>query len=482
MRNRNILYQAMLTRDHRFDGKFFIGVKTTGIYCRPICPAKPKLKNIEFFSTAMAAEKAGYRPCLRCHPESAPLSPSWYGKSALVQKALILLASNMQTPKNEEQFAAQFGVTSRHLRRLFKNEIGQTAKQIFDNNRLNFAKKLILETYLPITTIAMTSGFSSLRRFNDAFSKRFYKAPSLLRKHRHKPSCDSIQLTLSYRPPFDWKTLLDFYKSHQVIGIDKVTNNVYERVFKIDGIIGVVKIEPSFDQPNLILQVFAEDPKILFNIAQKTRHMFDLDSDPLLIANAFQAAHPLMHKLWKKYPGLRIPQSWDPYETTICAILGQFVSIKAARRFIEQLIKNYGERFIHPLTKEEAFIFPRAEILASASLEEVKTTNTRKQTIRDISKLVATNMIDFNPTQNPDKLRDKLLAIHGIGPWSAEYISLRALANTDAFPATDLILKRVLKHHPDLDLQKLRPWRSYAAIYLWKEYHDKLSRTLRGGT
>ncbi len=475
MKSRNVLYQAMLTRDYRFDGKFFIGVKTTGIYCRPICPAKPKLENVEFFPTAMAAEKAGYRPCLRCHPESAPLSASWLGKSSTVQQALKMLSSKIQLQQSEEEFAAQLGVTSRHLRRLFKKEIGQTIKQIADNNRLNFAKKLILETSLSITTIAMTSGFRSLRRFNDAFNKRFHKAPSLIRKNRVQTTHNSIKLTLSYRPPFDWQTLLKFYQSHQVVGVDRVVNNVYERIFKIEGVVGLVKIACCPHQPNLILQVYVDDPKILFTIAQKARHMFDLDSDPLLIANAFQGTHPFLNKLWKKYPGLRIPQSWDPFETTICAVLGQFVSIKAARRFIEQLVKNYGERVTHPLTNEDAFIFPSAEVLAISNLEEVKTTNARKRTIKEIARLVVDQKINFNIAQETSKSRDQLLAISGIGPWSAEYISLRALANTDAFPATDLILKRALNQHPDLDLEKLRPWRSYAAIYLWKEYHEKLS-------
>jgi AraC family transcriptional regulator of adaptative response / DNA-3-methyladenine glycosylase II len=477
MKKIDIFYKAMLARDYRFDGKFFVGVKTTGVYCRPICPAKPKKENVEFFATALESEKAGYRPCLRCRPESAPLSSIWQGKSASVQKALKMMSLPTFAEDNLNNIANQLGITGRHLRRLFEEEIGYSPKQVIINNKLNFAKKLITETNIPITTIALTSAFSSLRRFNDAFKKRFHKPPSSFRKtHSLEHGEEGINLSLSFRPPFAWETLLNFYRSHQILGIDKVDESSYERVFKLDNILGAFRITLKPDKAKINLCVHVDDPTILFKVTQKVRQMFDLDSDPLLVANTFQEAHPFLEKLWLKYPGLRIPQGWEPFETAICTILGQLVSMQHARMLATQLVQTYGEEVIHPFSKEKAFIFPTPEVLANADLQCIKTTQARKKTIRKLASLVVENEIDFYSAQDPDLLRKQLLEIPGIGPWSADYISLRALGNTDAFPHTDLILKRALAQHSDLPLAKVRPWRSYLAIYLWNEYAKTLSK------
>ncbi len=471
----DVFYQAMLARDYRFDGKFFIGVKTTGIYCRPICPAKPKRENVEFFLSSTAAEKSGYRPCLRCRPECAPLSPAWFGKSAVVQRALRVIASDGFFYSDEDKFADQFGVTARHLRRLFVEEVGQTPKQIAFNNRLNFARKLIVESNLPMTSVAMTAGFSSLRRFNDSFKKRFYRAPSALRKKREQSTDGGIELTLSYRPPLDWQALLAFYRSHQVSGVETVSEFAYERVFRLGKALGFLKVTQDEGKPQLRLQVAIDDPTVLFTIAQKVRQMFDLDSDPLLIANSFQT-HKFLDSLGKKYPGLRLARGWDPFETAICTILGQLVSVSQARALVAQLVENYGERVAHPITSEVAFLFPTADALALSDLGAVKTTQARKNAIKEFARLVFSKEIDLQIPQDADTARKRLLSIFGIGPWSAEYIGLRALGNTDAFPGTDLILKRAIEKHSDLDLETIRPWRSYAAVYLWKHYASELSK------
>jgi AraC family transcriptional regulator of adaptative response / DNA-3-methyladenine glycosylase II len=469
-----IFYAAMLARDYRFDGKFFVGVKTTGIYCRPICPAKPKIENVEFYPSALAAERAGYRPCLRCRPESAPLSPAWHGKSAIVNRALKLIAQNGLLESDEEEFAARFGVTSRHLRRLFVCEIGQTPKQISDNNRLGFARKLIAETNLPFTTVATTSGFSSLRRFNDAFKKRFHRAPSAVRKKQAlRNGSEGITLSLAYRPPFDWNTLLNFYRSHQIIGVEQIEEQSYSRVFKIGETSGFFRVQPHPKEQRLLLQVETENPGILFSVAARVRQMFDLDSDPLLVANSFRF-HPTLDGLWKKYPGLRLARGWDPFEAAIGTILGQLVSISQARNLMAQLVQAYGTPFSH-LSLKDFVLFPTAKILAKSDLAALKTTGKRKETIRELSRLVSNGKIDLVSPQDPAVLRKRLLEIPGIGPWSAEYISLRALGDTDAFPASDLILKRAIEKHSDIEFERIRPWRSYAAIYLWKEYAETLS-------
>ncbi|MBM4297722.1 MAG: DNA-3-methyladenine glycosylase 2 family protein, partial [Deltaproteobacteria bacterium] len=267
-------YKAMLARDARFDGKFFVGVKTTGIYCRPICPAQPKPENVEFFPDAAAAERAGYRPCLRCRPESAPRSAAWFGKKAVVQRALKLIAVNQFHVSNESEFAARLGLSARHLRRLFDDEIGQTPKQISDNNRLNFTRKLIVETNLPLRVVAQVAGFGSLRRFNDVLRRRFCRAPSQLRR---APSsgrvADGFELSLSYRPPYDWQAILDFYRSHLVEGVELVSDGCFERVFRLGETVGALRVRPVPDRAQLQLTVFTDKSQVLFEVVSRVRGM-----------------------------------------------------------------------------------------------------------------------------------------------------------------------------------------------------------------
>ncbi|MGE5304609.1 MAG: DNA-3-methyladenine glycosylase 2 family protein [Alphaproteobacteria bacterium] len=472
-------YQAMLARDHRFDGKFFVAVKTTGIYCRPICPARPKRENLEFFPDAASAERAGYRPCLRCRPECAPLSPAWWGRKALVQRALKLIARNELHRTSEDKFAGRLGVSARHLRRLFAAEIGRTPKQISDHNRLNFARKLIVETRVPIVTVARTAGFGSLRRFNDAFRKRFRRAPSKLRRAGpNRDARDGVELRLSFRPPYDWQTLIQFYQTHTIPGVERVVGNRFERVFRIENSLGFFQAQPIVGTPQLKLKVITEDLRILFEVTSRARRMFDLDSDPLLIADSF-AQDPLLAKLCRRVPGLRLPGGWDPFETAICSILGQLVSAEQRCNLVSQLVRNYGEPIVHPLSGERAYLFPGPDVLAHSNLDKIGTTAARKEAIRAFSGRVLSGAISLSEAQEPAVFRKALLETKGLGPWSAEYISLRAIGDTDAFPRTDLILKRALKLYPELDLEALKPWRSYAAIYLWKAFAQKLSNNRR---
>ena len=470
MKKDDVFYQAMLARDYRFDGKFFVGVKTTGIYCRPICPAKPKRENVEFFSSAHKAEHAGYRPCLRCRPEAAPLSPAWYGTSSVVQRALKIIANKGPILLSEDKFAEQFGVSARHLRRLFEEEIGQTPKQLSDITRLNFARKLLVETKLPIVTVAMTAGFASLRRFNDAFKKRFHKSPSQVRRKENSSANENgVTLSLSYRPPYDWETLLGYYRRHCIWGLEKVTETTYERIFRFDVTVGVLQVSVEPEKSSLLVQIHCSDVKCLLPVIQKVRQMFDLDSDPLLIANSFSTDRHL-DQLWKKYPGLRIPKAWDSFEATITTVLGQLVSVEQATRLVGQLVKGYVEKVVQPLTEEEAYLFPTAEVLSKASLKEVSTTEKRKKTIREIAKLVHLEKLILSSEQDPEEFRKNLLAVPGIGPWSTEYTALRALGDTDSFPHTDLVLKKALDTYPKINLDDVRPWRSYVAFYLWKDF------------
>jgi AraC family transcriptional regulator of adaptative response / DNA-3-methyladenine glycosylase II len=472
-------YEAILARDSRFDGKFFVAVKTTGVYCRPICPARPKRQNVEFFPDAASAEAAGYRPCLRCRPECAPLSPAWWGKKAVVQRALKLIGRNEFHQTHDTEFAGRLGVSARHLRRLFKEEIGRTPKQIADTNRLNFARKLIVETEMPIVTVARVAGFASLRRFNDAFQRRFCRAPSQLRRLRPTTDRrDGIELNLSFRPPYDWQSLIGFYQSHPIPGVEWTTGDSFERLFRIGDTIGLFRVQAMPGEPRLKLRILTGDPRILFEVVSRVRRMFDLDSDPILIAKSF-AQNSLLSMLVDRFPGLRLPGGWDPFETAICSILGQLVSAEQRRHLIAQLVRGYGEEIAHPISGEKSYLFPGADVLAECDLLEVKTTLARREAVRDFSRRVLSGVISLSEAQDPLLFRKAMLETKGIGPWSAEYISLRSIGDTDAFPRTDLILKRVLKLHPDLDLPAIKPWRSYAAIYLWKGFAEILSNRKR---
>jgi AraC family transcriptional regulator of adaptative response / DNA-3-methyladenine glycosylase II len=469
-------YRAMLARDYRFDGKFFVGVKTTGIYCRPICPARPRRENVEFFPSAHLAESKGYRPCLRCRPEAAPLSPAWVGKSAVVQRALRALAETEDAGFREEVFAARFGVTARHLRRLFEEEVGKSPKRILVDRRLDFARKLIVETALPMARIAAASGFASLRRFNDAVRARFDRAPTALRKPsaRKDPAAidEGVVLDLPFRPPLPWEASLAYYRKHAIEGLERFGTDSYERLVHWGGRPGLVRVSPHAHPASLRLQVIGCDLGCLGKAVRAVRRMFDLDADPLLVANAFAASPPL-ERLRRKLPGLRSPRGWDAWEVAVCAILGQLVSMAQANRLIAQLVRAHGQAVPHPTTDEVTYLFPSAETLAGASLDRVGTTTARKRALREFARRVAEGAISLDSTQDPSAFRQSLRAIKGIGPWTAEYVSLRAIADTDAFPGTDLVLRRAMQAQPDLDLEAIRPWRGYAAAYLWHAHAEQ---------
>ncbi|TMA13189.1 MAG: hypothetical protein E6J89_02130 [Deltaproteobacteria bacterium] len=299
------------------------------------------------------------------------------------------------------------------------------------------------------------------------------------RKARSKPdNGDGIRLNLSFQPPYDWHTIIRFYQSHPIPGIERVAENSFERVFRIENTIGLLRVEAIVGEPQLRVRIVTKDAKILFEVASRVRKMFDLDSDPMLIANSL-ARVPLLARLCGRFPGLRLPRGWDAFETAICSILGQLVSAEQRSNLVGQLVRGYGEEIAHPISREKTYLFPGPDILAQSDLGKVKTTIARREAIREFSRRVLSGAISLSEPQDPASFRKALLETKGIGPWSAEYISLRAIGDTDAFPRTDLILKRVLELHPDLNLEVVKPWRSYAAIYLWKGFAQMLSRRKR---
>ncbi len=472
MRSReDIYYEAILTRDHRFDGKFFAGSTTTWIYCRPICPAKPKRDNVEFFDSSIHAERAGYRPCLRCRPESAPSSRAWIGKSDTVKRGLNILLSSDFYEYDENSFADILGLSSRHLRRLFQDEVVRTPKEIADTNRLDFARKLITEKSLPFSRIAFASGFSSIRRFNDAIKKRFTRAQSDLRKSKNKEYNErgGITIELSYRPPFSWENHLKFYSKHLIPGVEEVSNKTYSRVFYKFETLGHIEISQVPNKPALCINVIAEDMKCLYPLTQNLRQMFDLNTDPLVIANRFQS-NKRLDQMIRKNPGLRLSRFWDPYEGAVCTVLGELVSMAHARSLVKRLVEKYGKTVIHSKTDKAVKLFPTPDILSHANIFEIGITEVRANAIKALSKQVIDGSIVLDAKRDISLLRENLLSIKGIGPWTADYVALRALGEPDIFPSDDLILKRSLKTHDDINLEDTVPYRSYLAAHLWQEH------------
>lgn len=464
----------MLTRDHRFDGKFFLGVKTTGIYCRPICPAKPKRENIEFFSSRLAAEKAGYRPCMRCRPESAPNSPLWIGNSEIVTRALKALYSEDMFEFNEDDFAKLFGISARHLRRLFTEEIGKTPKYIASINRLNLARQLIVETGLPITQIAFASGFESIRRFNDAFKERFKKTPREVRGKK-TVSAKAIEVTLSYRPPFDYEGLLRIYKNHKVGHLEWFENNKMVRIITYGTDVGKVTISNDEKKSCLIVEIDFPDTTKIYSIISNVRKLFDIDSDPVVIANSLETDRKIKTIL-KKYPGIRLPSGWSPFEIAVSAILGQLVSVERGRALVEGLIEIAGRELNYVHNENVVKSFPTPNDIINADLGPLKTTRQRKETLVAFAKAIISKEITLEETQDVEIFISKLLLIKGIGPWTANYIAMKALRSTDILPATDLILARALKLHDGKKIELMSPWRGYVAALFWRHYTKLLQK------
>lgn len=471
----DIYYEALKSRDHRFDGKFFTGVKTTGIYCRPICPARPKRENVEFFRTRLEAERAGYRPCLRCRPEAAPLSPAWVGKSAVVQRAVKVLHTQEAIELDEDRFAERFGVTARHLRRLFIDEIGKTPKQLSFENRLNLARKLIAETGLRLAEVAFASGFRSIRRFNDAFRDRFKRSPSEVRRAPLGEGA-GLRLALPYRPPFDFEGLLHFYRSHRMGELERFEGGVMRRVVELGGKVGQIAISDDPEGSRLLLEIDFPDPTRIHAIIARVRNLFDLDSDPVVIANHFDR-DPGIRRILKKHPGIRLHSGWDPFEVCIATILGQLVSVDRARALVGDLIEMLGRESGLERDGKPIRLFPTPEAIARSSLAGLKTTTMRKRTLVAFARAVARDEISLEPTQDVEEFTRKVLEIPGIGPWSASYMALKALRHTDAFPETDLILARAAAHHSKSAVDRMRPWRGYAAALLWREYAETLKKS-----
>ena len=464
-------YRAATSRDARFDGRFFTAVKTTGIYCRPTCPARsPLRKNVQFFACAAAAEAAGYRPCRRCRPDAAPGTPAWNGPLATVSRAVRLIEQGALDDGSIDDLAARLGLGGRQLRRLFAVHLGTSPVLVARSRRAHFARALLDATPWPMPQVAREAGFGSVRQFNDVMRSVFQRSPSELRR-RGGPAGPRIALRLAYRPPYDWEALLAFLAARALPGVEVASGGAFRRTF--DG--GWFEVRPAAGANALSLMVTLarHGAGQVLAMARRARRMFDLDADPLQIA-ATLSRDPLLGHSVRARPGLRIPGAWDPFETAVRAVLGQQVSVRAAVTLGGRLVQAFGER-IADAAEGLTHLFPTPERLASAPVERIGLPRARAKSIRSLARSVA---ILRDAPGSLDALLERVRSLPGVGPWTAHYLAMRAFGEADAFPAGDLVLRKASGEPSSAALERRaaawRPWRAYAAMHLWSSVASPL--------
>ena len=471
-------YRAVKLRDARFDGRFFTAVKTTGIYCRPVCPARtPRSENVTFYPTAAAAQEAGFRPCLRCRPETAPDMGAWRGTSSTVSRALALIELGALDQSNIGALADRLGVGERQLRRLFRQHLGASPLSVAQTRRVLLAKQLIHETCLPMTEVAFAAGFNSIRRFNESFLALFGRAPSALRRLGRPDvalaSDGEFSLLLRYQSPYDWPAMLEFLRQRAIPGMERVADGCYSRTIQLNGVQGIVSVQAAEGNA---LRARIRIPKLstLPAIIARLRRVFDLAADPLRIS-AHLATDPVLAPLVARRPGLRVPGAWDGFELAIRAVLGQQITVAAAVRLAGRLVAVHGERMAAP-DRDLTHVFPRPEAFAGADLTTLGMPRSRAETLSAVAAAVMTDADLLGPNRDLDEAVQRLRSIRGVGEWTAQYIALRQLREPDAFPAADIGLMRALVNdqgqRPAADellarAEKWRPWRAYAAQHLW---------------
>lgn len=482
--DKEICYRALRSRDARFDGLIFVGVTSTGIYCRPVCPTRSaKYENCRFFGSAAAAQEAGFRPCLICRPETAPEMASWRGTSNTVSRALALISDGALDGEGAsvETLAERLGLGERQLRRLFLQHLGASPVAVAQTRRVLFAKQLIHETRMPMTEIAMAAGFGSVRRFNEVFHELFRRPPSALRRRKVANGTASAQagvtLRLRYRPPYDWDAILHHLQVRAIPGVEHVEDGVYRRTVEVDSFSGSVEVRHEPKRQSLGVTIRFPNVQSLPAIVTRVRRLFDVGADIETI-DEHLSRDPVLARLVAQRPGLRAPGGWDGFELAVRAILGQQISVTAARRLAGQLVALHGERVpegerVHP---ELTHVFPSAKRLAAAKAIGLGMPGARLACLRALAEAVVAEPNLFRPFGTIEEAIGRLRSIRGVGEWTAQYIALRALRETDAFPATDIGLLRGAEKIDGTRptsaglltrAESWRPWRAYAAQHLW---------------
>lgn len=470
----SMCWQALQSRDSRFDGVFFVGVSTTGIYCRTVCTAKsPRRDRCSFYGSAAAAERAGYRPCLRCRPELAPGHARIDSVSRLAAAAATRIEEGALTEKSVQELAAEMGITDRHLRRVVESELGVSPIELAQTQRLLLAKRLLTDTRLPITEVAFASGFSSLRRFNALFRQRYRLNPRDLRKR--KPAevpPGTLVCELSYRPPLDWESLLGFLSHRACRGVEEITDGRYTRTVAIGKHRGWIAAAPALNKHALRVELSASLAPALSPALAGIKRLFDLSANPQRIAEHLGA-------LALSSPGLRVPGAFDGFEMAIRAILGQQISVKGASTLAGRFAAAFGEPIETPC-ESLTHITPAAARVAEAHPEEIIHLGilpARARSILALAEAVAQKRILLQSGADVESTISRLKELPGIGEWTAQYIAMRALSWPDAFPHTDLgIYKALCETNPKRVLEiaeAWRPWRSYAVMHHWKTLETK---------
>ena len=450
--------QARKSRDVRFDGVFFVAVKSTGIYCRSICPANTPLeKNVEYYSSVISAAQSGYRPCLRCRPDSAPQSCAWLGSKTTFQRALNLIHQGALQEQSVEQLAHRLGISGRYLRDLFKTNLGTSPKKYAIYQQCLFAKKLLHESTLSVSEIAFASGFNSVRRFNDVIKQQLSLTPSAIRKTGSGVS-EGLQLQLNYRPPFAWREMLNFLQRRTIAGLEWSADGSYSRTIEHETTQGYFTISAKPDRNCFDLSLFLNEYRNLSAIVQRIRCLFDVDAP---ISTIDEQLDSQVGDFIDYLPGLRVPGIWGTFETGIRAILGQQVSVTAARNLVTTFVEELGEPIecnANPTRK----LFPHPSKVVDNSLDFFRMPQSRKDTILRLAE-------HFLSVDNPDDV-DAWLELKGVGPWTVNYVKLRATKDPDIWLAGDAGLKNAIKKlGQQPDLQNTRPWRSYLTFQIWNQ-------------
>ena len=474
-------YRAFQMRDARFDGRIFSGVTSTGIYCRPICPARtPKRENMRFYRSAAAAQEAGFRPCLRCRPETSPDLGSWRGTSNTVSRALGLIEAGALDNGDVDSLAERLGVGERQLRRLFQQHVGASPVAVAQTRRVLLAKQLLHETRMPMAEVALAAGFGSVRRFNETFQQLFDRPPAKLRRLGGAEVAagegGAATIRLPYRAPYDWPAMLAFLSARAIPGVEAVREGRYARSLRVGAARGVVMIEPGEGD---YIKATLRFPKVEAwpAVIARVRRVFDLAADPAVI-QAHLSEDPDLAPLVAARPGLRAPGAWDGFELAVRAVLGQQITVQAARMLAGKITAAHGA----PLEDEAAnalgltHFFPEPAALAQAEVETLAMPRARGRALVGLAAAAAADPELFGMRRSLDEAVAALRALPGIGEWTAQYIAMRALREPDAFPSADIGLMRALEG-PDgvrptaVELlaraERWRPWRAYAASHLW---------------
>jgi len=457
----DLRYRALEGRDKRFDGQFVTAVRTTGIYCRPSCPAQtPKRENVTFFPHAAAAAAAGYRACKRCRPDAAPGSRDWDVRADLAARALRGIESGVVDEEGVPGLARRLAVSERHLHRILVAEIGVGPLALARTRRAQTARMLIEHTELSLATIAFSAGFASIRQFNDVMRAEFGCPPGELRRSpvARGESVGALTVRLQHRSPYAAEPLLRWLADRSIDGVEEVSADSYRRVLGS----GVVELTPVPSSGHVVARLDIDDLSNVAGLVNRCRRLFDLDADPVAVDETL-GADPMLAQAVRRVPGIRVPGAVDGFELGVRAVLGQQVSVRAARTFAARLVQRCGK----PLDAARGNLthaFPTADAVAGVDLDGLGLTTARTATLRALATEVATGRLSLDPLADRTETRTRLAAIPGIGPWTVEYVAMRALGDPDAFPASDLVLRRAVS---EAATEPWRPWRAYAAMHIW---------------